>query len=295
MRIGAVSSRTRTATLVILAGALTACAPPQTALTQLLDARRVASEIHVQFTQAADASNRAVMADTDPVAAAAADEARKARGALERNVDTLRSLLQSLGYGDDLRTLDAFNGRFEEYRRLDDEILPLAVENTNVKAQRLSFGPAQEAAEAFRVALDRAVMTGDSKESWRSQALAARALSAVRRVQVLQAPHIAEANLTVMTRMEQEMTASEAEARSTVRQLTAVLPASHAAPLADAVAALDRFAETGRQIVALSRRNSDVHSLALSLGRKRTVVAECETQLRALDQSLASHAFTATR
>ena len=39
--------------------------------------------------------------------------------------------------------LETFTGRFDEYRRLDDEILPLAVENTNLKAQRLSFGPAR--------------------------------------------------------------------------------------------------------------------------------------------------------
>lgn len=293
MRMAAVSCRV--ATLVILAGAMTACAPPQMALTQLLDARRVASELHVQFTQAADASNRAVMADTDPVAAAAAGEARTARAVVERNVATLRGLLQSLGYGDDLGALEAFAGRYDEYRRVDDEILPLAVENTNVKAQRLSFGPAQEAAEAFRVALDRAVMAGDDKRSWHSQALAARAVSAVRRVQVLQAPHIAEADLAVMSRMEQEMAASEADARSAVRQLAAVLPASNSRQLADAIAALDRFAATNKELIALSRRNSDVHSLALSLGRKRTVTAECEAQLRALDQALATHAFTATR
>ena len=50
-----------------------------------------------------------------------------------------------------------FKARFDEYRRLDDEILPLAVENTNVKAQRLSFGPAREAADDFRTSVDAAV------------------------------------------------------------------------------------------------------------------------------------------
>jgi hypothetical protein len=295
MRLAAVGCRTGTATFVILAGAMTACAPPQTMLAQLLDARRVASELHVQFTQAADASNRAVMADTDPVAAAAAAEARNARGVVERNVATLKSLLQSLGYREDLGALEGFAGRYDEYRRVDDEILPLAVENTNVKAQRLSFGPAQQAADAFRTALERTVMAGDDKRGWQSQALAARAVSAVRRVQVLQAPHIAEADLAAMSRMEREMAASEDDARSAVRQLAAVLPASNSGHLADAIAALDRFAVTNKDLIALSRRNSDVHSLALSLGRKRTVTAECEAQLRALDQTLESHQFTATR
>jgi hypothetical protein len=43
--------------------------------------------------------------------------------------------------------------RFAEYRVLDRKILDLAVENTNLKAQRLALGPAQEAADAFRDAL----------------------------------------------------------------------------------------------------------------------------------------------
>ena len=50
-----------------------------------------------------------------------------------------------------------------------------------------------------------------------------------------------------------------------------------------------------KEIITLSRRNSDVRSLALSLGRKRTVTAECEEQLQALEEALAKHEFTATR
>ena len=49
------------------------------------------------------------------------------------------------------------------------------------------------------------------------------------------------------------------------------------------------------EIVTLSRRNSNVRSLALSLGRKRMVTAECEDDLRALEEALAKHEFTATR
>ena len=41
-------------------------------LSQLLEARRLASELHVEFTKAADAANRAVMADTDQASVAAA-------------------------------------------------------------------------------------------------------------------------------------------------------------------------------------------------------------------------------
>ena len=45
----------------------------------------------------------------------------------------------------------------------------------------------------------------------------------------------------------------------------------------------------------LSRRNSEVRSQALSLGRKRTVIAVCDDQLRALEEALAGHEIRATR
>ena len=103
---------------VIATGILNGCAAPPAALTQLMDARRLAGELHVEFTKAAEAANRAVMADTDEASAAAAEEAKRARQAVDRDVDALRPILESLGYREDLRQLEAFTGRFEEYRRL---------------------------------------------------------------------------------------------------------------------------------------------------------------------------------
>ena len=160
----------------VLAAALaTACVDMPATLTRLLEARRLASEMHVEFTHAADAANRAVMADTDEASTAAADEARNARAIVERNLQALQPILQGLGYAEDTRHLDAFKTRFDEYRRLDDEILPLAVENTNLKAQRLSFGSAREAADAFRSALAAAARS-QSGNRCRVDALAAQAL-----------------------------------------------------------------------------------------------------------------------
>jgi hypothetical protein len=41
------------------------------------------------------------------------------------------------------------------------------------------------------------------------------------------------------------------------------------------------------EILKLSRQNSNVRSLAMSLGKKRTLAATCEERLRALQQLLA--------
>jgi hypothetical protein len=269
----------------LAAAALSACVGPPPALTQVLEARRLASELHVEFAKAAEAANRAVMAATEEASTAAADESRRARTIVERDVEALQPILQSLGYREDLGYLDAFKTEFAEYRRLDDEILPLAVENSNVKAQRLSFGRARDAADAFRAALDAAVGPRAGHDSCCAEALAAKARIGVLEIQVMQAPHIAESDDAVMDRIEMDMKNSEGRTRKALAELKA----------APAIAALDRFMAVNSEIVTLSRRNSNVRSLALSLGRKRTVAAACEDQLQALEQALAKHRFSATR
>jgi hypothetical protein len=90
--------------------ALAACRPA--VLTQQVEARRVAAALHVQFTKAADAANRAVMADADEASATAAREARDATQVVESDLKALRPLLESLGYNDELRFLGTFGERF---------------------------------------------------------------------------------------------------------------------------------------------------------------------------------------
>jgi hypothetical protein len=280
--------------IVVAAAAGTACRGSAPMLTGLLESRRLAAELHVAFTRASEASSRAVMATTDEDSTAAADEAKRARQNAERSLAALQPLLESLKYQTDLAYLGAFKARFEEYRRLDDEILALAVENSNIKAQRLAFGPSREAARTFGTSLDAATRESP-KDRCRAESLESRAEAAVLEIEVLQPPHIADAEDAVMTRLEGEMRASEAVARKSLEELRMATSPAAGLHLAAATAALDAFVARNREIVTLSRRNSNVRSLALSLGRKRTVTAQCEDQLQALEQALAEHRFSATR
>ena len=59
-----------------------------------------------------------------------------------------------------------------------------------LKAQRLSFGPRNEAADTF--ARNRRSAPNRHKDTCCAQAVAARAVTAVLEIRVLQAPHIAE-------------------------------------------------------------------------------------------------------
>jgi hypothetical protein len=288
--------RGRWIVVAILVVAAAACIKsPDTALERQTEAQRLSANLLVQFTKTDDASNRAVMADTDETSIAFAREAEQTTQAIQKDVDALGLILKELGLSNEARLLGEFKDQFAQYRALDHTVLELAVENTNLKAQRLSFGPAQEAADAFRHALQAVVPADPGKDAWRAKALVATAVMSVREMQVQHAPHIAEATDDVMTRLEKEMADSEKEARSTLKVLDGLASQSSRSHVDAAGAALDRFVSINAQIVSLSRRNTNVRSLALSLGQKRTLAAACETSLQALDDALGKHEFTATR
>jgi len=264
------------------------------ALEQVSQARHLSADLLVQFTKAADAANRAVMADTDEASLAFAREAGQAKEKVQVDIDSLKPLLDGLHYSDEGRLLQEFVNRFREYCELDRRILDLAVENTNLKAQRLSFGPAEEAADSFRDSL-KPVAPRVPADKWRVEALVATAVATVREIQVLEAPHIADADETVMTRMEKSMATSEAAARNALTTLSSLVEPRSQPKIVAAKAALDRFLAVNQQIISLSRRNTNVRSLALSLNEKGKVIPQCEEVLHALRDALAKRGAVGTR
>ncbi len=178
----------------------------------------------------------------------AAKESEEALAGRAGAIDQLEPHLQSLGYQDEISSLQRFRAKFDECRKLDAEILPLAVENTNLKAQRLSFGEAQEIGGRLRcgsgrgrggIAIGRWSIAGDAGPGQRFS-----------RMQVLQARHIAEANDTAMDRMEQQMATLGAECARGGGASSALEPARSRRALESATAALDRFVSVNQQIVA---------------------------------------------
>ena len=283
------------ATAITLALAPGCRGEPNAVLTEVTEARRLAADLRVQFNKSSDASNRAVMADTDEASVAFAREAEQTKGFVKTDVAALAPRLRRLGYAIEIKSLEEFGNHFAEYEKLDRSILELAVENTNLKAQRLSFGPGREAADAFRDALVTLPANAPSKDRCRVESVVAKAVLAVREIQVLQAPHIAESDDSVMTRLEKEMAILETTAGDAVNTLTELVDPKARPRVAAAVSALDRFQGISREIVKLSRRNSNVRSLELALRRKPPMSAACDDSLRVLQDALGKESFTATR
>jgi hypothetical protein len=269
--------------------ATAACGDVNASFVRLSDARHLAADLQVVFTRAADAANRAVVDDTDAASVSHAEEAKVARQAVHKDAAALRPLLESLRYADEIRLLDGFEAQFAEYERLDRQILDLAVENTNLKAQRLSFESGQAAADGFRDSLQ-LLAAGQSHDTWQLRATTSTAVAAVREIQALQAPHIAEPDDASMTTIETRMKAEETAARQALGALARLVGPASRPKLAAATEALTHFLDVNAEIVRLSRRNTNVRALALSLNQKQQLIAPCEQSLRALRDALARHA-----
>jgi len=268
-------------------------------LARLLQARDLTTELSLALTDAVTAANRAVMAEADDKAKKFAQDAEHETDAVERDRARLTKLLQGLDYTDELKLLDTFKASFARYRELDREVLQLAVESSNLKAQKLSFGLAAQAVDAMRAALARAAdaAAAPSGGCWQLRALLWKAAADVRELQSLEPPHIAAAEDAVMTGLEQRMTALETSARTALQEANPVSAgtATAQAELGVAQTELERFLAVHREILALSRRNSNVHSLELALGQHRLLALECQGTLRALAEELQKRGFRATR
>ncbi len=269
---------------------LGACGTAVPVLLDLMEARRLSGELQAAFLQASEASNRAVLADTDDVSAAAAKEASQARAVVAERAASLEGVLTSLGYASETGMLGRFKTGFAEYQKLDAEILALAVENTNLKAQRLTFGAMREMAEGISAELLR-VSAASKPADVDAQAIRAD----IYELLFLEARHNAEADEAAMTQIEQRTTALAADARERFTRLTRTVSGPPAATLQAATSLFERMMSTHDEVIALSRRNTNVRSLALTFGRARVVAAECVDVLRMLQDSLATHGSEATR
>lgn len=268
---------------------------PEPAFVHLAEARRLTAQVRVELSKASDASDRAVLADTDEQSAAFARQAQEASAAITAALPSLAAQLAELGHTDQTDLLAQFRQRLERYQTLDRQILALAVENTNLKAQRMSFGPVREAADTFCAELDRAVAASRASAHCQGREVAGPAQLAVREIQILQAAHIAEPHDAEMDRLEKDMLSRARGAREALGRLWAGAGEAAKVHLDAAYTALGQFDALSRQLIVLSRRNTNVRSLELALREKPPLTAACDETLSALQDALARQGFGGTR
>jgi len=264
---------------------------PNVAEQILFKAERVelVSQMSQALASASEAEKSAVLAITDQDSQKFADEAREATALVEQGRSSLGSLLDVGGTNSEKELLAKFSLAFTEYKRIDDDLLALAVQNTNLKAYSLAYGPAAVEITKMHDVLSRIVeesANSNTPEAKRSMLLASVAQASALQIQTLLAPHIAEESDQKMDDLEALMTTEDQKVRKSLEGLNALLKPKGNPDLETATAAYARFRNLRTQILKLSRENTNVHSLAISLNQKRKAMFACQAALTALDQAI---------
>ena len=247
---------------------------------------QLVSRMRADLYAAAEAEKSAVMAETDETSQ---DNAKRAQAAADQVAAELKEFKAlPAGNAEETALLRRFEDAFVEYRKVDEEVLALAVQNSNLKAFALSFGPAAEALAKMELALKPVQDAGGKGGKAAAAALlASKALAGAWRIQALHAPHITEKTDARMDELEARMAAADKEVRADLDGLGAAG--------GQALAAYEAFQKDTVEVVRLSRLNTNVRSLGLSLDRKVKVLAVCIEALDALKEHLGGLGVKATR
>jgi hypothetical protein len=245
------------------------------------------SRMQSVLASASEAEKSAVLAVTDQDSQAFAGQARIAAAEVERARRELGELLKTGGTRGEKELFNQFSELFAEFQRIDNTLLDLAVKNTNIKAYSLAFGPAATALSEMNAALSRLIASNSGSPEEKQVMLLAYSIEiSGLRLQTLLPPHIAEESDQKMDELEALMSKEDKQIRKNLDELTALRNLNQKANLATAVSSYDRFSKIKTQILALSRENTNVKSLSISLNQKRKVMLLCQDTLNKLQQAI---------
>jgi hypothetical protein len=256
----------------------------------------VVSEMKINLLKSVEAEKSAVLADTDEESQTFAEESIQASAAVDGGLHRLRLLVEEGGVADEKRILGEFESCWEKFKKIDQMLLELAVQNTNIKAVKLSYTQGSEAMSRFGQCLTKLSENSlSSARDGRIVELVLQALSAGHQIHYFQAPHIVTSSDERMDEIEADMKKAEGQVKTSLKALNDLVAEEGKPWLMEAKKAYAEFAIVNDEVIRLSRQNTNVKSLELSLGKKRRITAQCEEVLNALQEALRSKTFKATR
>jgi len=211
-----------------------------------------------------------------------ADQVGQYTAAAEQERKQLEQLLTSAGNAAERKLFSQFSQYFTEFQRVDKELLDLAVKNTNLKASSLTFGPGLGQVHEIDDALSHLATNNDVSVLRPADDVRI----AVWQLEATLPRHIAEESDQKMDEMEAQMAREDQTVRSSLAELASLPNLAGNPDLKTAMTVYDEFTRTKAQILKLSRENTNVRSLTLSLTQKRKVTLLCQDDLAALQQAI---------
>jgi hypothetical protein len=149
------------------------------------------STMRIHLLEAIEAEKNAVLAITDEASEDFAAQARQAADGVESNRKEIEAIIHQDKLQRETEMINKFNSCWAQYKKLDETILDLAIQNTNFKAQKISATQCAQEMERFEESLNR-LMHRNTHGSQCNEAvmLSYEALTAGLKVFALHKPHI---------------------------------------------------------------------------------------------------------
>lgn len=262
----------------------------QDVLRTLLEKERLVTQARYQLLLAASATKNAVLATSQDAAAQFAGEARNASNQVEQALGRLGELVRQDREPKEATALAQIKTDFGQLQTVAGAIWGMVGRNTNLRASVLSHTEATQAVGRLEQALARVIDSSDcpaAREALRAVAAALTLLS-------LEDRHIDLEGAADMDRLETAMAEQHTLALAALDRLAPLL-AADAPTLAAAREAWNTLWTTNATVVRLSRENSNINALVLTMGRSRQMLAQTLDDLEALHALLQAREFTATR
>jgi Four helix bundle sensory module for signal transduction len=241
------------------------------------------SKMRINLLEANAAEKNAVLAITDEESEAFAAQARQAADSVEKSRNEIESIIHQDEFQHEAELLNEFNICWSQYRKLDETILNLAVQNTNLKAQKISSTQCAQEIALFEGSLNR-IIEPDNKNNQCSEAVipAYEAVTAGFKIFALHKPHIEEADDKQMDNIEQSIKSYDGSAKKALNRLSGIAALRDNPDLKNAQTAYDRFMNLTNEVLRLSRLNTNIRSTELSLGKLRLISSQCQEILTTL-------------
>jgi len=263
---------------------------------KIIQENEIVSQMRIDLLKSVEMEKNAVMAVTDDESRNFAGQSLAASAAVEKNLELLNSLIKAAPRQTEQKLIADFSDCWTEFRRLDQEILDLAVQNTNLKAASLSREKGSETIERIENILKNVMSAyaGSGKDS-RVTRLSYRIINTALKIQILHSAHIAESSDLKMDQLEAKIKSEESEAAKCLHELDEIVDQQNRNGLLQAKDAFSEFNRVTAAVVQLSRQNSNIKSLELSLSKKRKATIICDEILAAFQESVQKRSFPATK
>ena len=253
------------------------------------------STMRIHLLEAIEAEKNAVLAITDESSANFAVRARQATDDVESSRTKIEAIIHQDQRPRETEILNDFNICWSQFRKLDETILDLATQNTNLKAQKISATQGAQEMERFEQSLNRLIHRNTNNQCNETVMFSYEALTAGLKIFALHKPHIEEADDQAMDKIEQNIKSYDESARKALGSLQRIASPGASEDLNNAETAYQRFMELTGEVLKLSRMNTNIKSAELSLGRKRLISSQCQEVLATLQETVQTPRFKATR